>query len=75
MNTKTILEHESGNILLCEDNPAYYIEAPVNSIAITKRGDVYRKFRIEGSDGWVLLTAEGGPRIGSFLDAANAEGA
>lgn len=62
-----ILSSQSGDLIACRDNPNYYVEAPVNSIAFTSRGDVYRKSNTSGSDGWVLICAEGGPRVDLWL--------
>jgi|SRR5262245_6126256 len=69
MRTVPILSHDSGDILACEDNPNYYVKSKLNSLAIARNGDVYRNFSAEGSEnGWVLICAAGGPRLGDLLE-------
>lgn len=69
MKSKVIFDHPSGQIIACDDNPTYYVQAPANSLAITRTGDVYRKYSSGGAGDWVLLCTGGGVRIGDYLDA------
>lgn len=73
MFSKVIYENDHGRIFAVKDNPNYRIEATANSIAISAKGDIYRKSTTFGSDGWVLICAEGGPAVGEELEGEDEE--